>query len=242
MFRRSTTRLESWAVGKNPAIHRHAESTFHEGAHREPPSPSRKPWKDKMSPLSMWKMMLLQPQSRGSHIWSLGALCIVGYYAFCISFDIKAHYLMNSNLHRELHLQRCKTMNYEERCNQLEKLLEEVAIKVPPAKFIEEEKERQKLREKSQDATKGVPPPLPSSSTANNNSNGLSATQYEFELARERSRSKALNVQHQQLVHELADVRGENSRLLKQLEVTQRDLSHMKAVVEKLHSVVDGPK
>jgi hypothetical protein len=237
MLRRGRFNLQSWSAGKNPNIHRHAESTFHEGAHREPPTPTRKPWKDKMAPLQVLRMTLMSPTSRGSHMWSFGALCVVGYYAFCLSYDIKAHYLMNNNLHRELHIQRVKTMNFEERTLQLEKLLEEAAVKVPAANFKRDD-EASKILEKSQDSQKGVPPPLPSP-TAESAAASMTATNYEFELARERVRAKELSRQHQNLVHELADVRAENSKLKKQLDNTTKELSHMKAVVDKLHQVVD---
>ena len=237
MLRRCRLNLQSWSAGKNPNIHRHAESTFADGTHREAPTPTRKPWKDKMAPLEVMRMVLTTPTSRGSHIWSFGALCVIGYYAFCLSYDIKAHYLMNNNLHRELHIQRVKTMNYEERTLQLEKLLEEAAVKVPAAKFKKDD-DASKIHEKSQDSMKGIPPPLPSP-TSESASATMTATNYEFELARERVRAKELSRQHQTLVYELAEVRADNSKLRKQLETTSHDLAHMKAVVDKLHQVVD---
>jgi hypothetical protein len=230
MLRRCTRLLqENWSAMKHPGVSRHAQSTFHEGVPRDPPRPERTPYIDSMSPWS--QAGRLGPDfhmgNRKMQGFVLFSLVCVSYYAFCLSFDIKAHYVLNNTMHRELHLQRAKTEELQQRCASLEDALADVTVR--------------KTDKDGKPVAAAASGDKTATHTAANPDNRFTATNYEIELVRERERAKELHSQHQRLVFELADVRAENTTLKKQLAALTVEAENLQRLVDKFHSIADAP-
>lgn len=233
MLRRSyRLSTEFWSAAKHPGVSRHHQSTFHEGVARDPPKPGRTPYLDAMSPISQAGRLGpdLHMGNKKVQMVVLGSLIAVSYYCFCLSFDIKAHYVMNNTMHRELHLQRAKAEEMAQRCKQLEAALAEIAIvKGGDSKGTDVSASGVK-----------IPTAKEFTHTAANPEGKYSVVNYEVELLQERTRAKELHQQHQALVHELADVRAENNKLKKQVTALTLEAESLQRLVDKYHSVHDG--
>jgi CRISPR/Cas system-associated exonuclease Cas4 (RecB family) len=107
-------------VVTNPDLHRHAQSTFKDGHHRAAPQPNFRAWIDPKSPFYRgwdWAMM---PVNRLSVIAAWSIATVVGYYCWCIQYDLRGVYGQNQKLQRQLHLAHARAQDSEARLASLQ--------------------------------------------------------------------------------------------------------------------------
>jgi hypothetical protein len=206
MLRRCLRRLQ---VDSNPEMHRFAEGTFKDGAHRNAPNKAHQAWSDVRSPLARIKMWAVIPQTTLSVAIAWSSSLVLFYYSFCLGMDARSTYLANNCLQRELHVSTAQAVSLEKRLNATQTELDG-------------------LRSGGKGAGGASVAMQQSSST------DAGLTNYEYELRTERSRNKHLVERNSHLVGELDVCRAEMRSTSGDLFKANGELAKMRVLLKKL--------
>lgn len=178
--------------GIQPELHRYAQSTFHDGTHRQAPGDST-PWRDTSSPISRIRAWWLAPAAKGSVMAAWCMAIILGAYCVTLQQDAKRTYLLNSVILRNLHEETLRADANKERVDQFSRVI----------------KHLYKIGKLKENTFKD----LETSDISSSNSKSID---YETELCKERARSELVHERNQALVKELFNERQTNMKLSKE--------------------------
>ncbi|CCW72269.1 unnamed protein product [Phytomonas sp. Hart1] len=194
-----------------PELHRYAQSTFHEGTHRQSPGDST-PWRDSSSPINRLRAWWLAPMAKGSIIAAWSITLAFGTYCFSIQEDAKGTYLLNNVLLRSLHDEIKRADANQQRVSELEETMKQ---------YLEENEEN----EKSSKLNK---------IKASNEKGTTGLINYELQLSREKYRGDQIHARNQHLVEEIAKLRQEMLKSNEETNLLLQEISKLKKFTERL--------
>lgn len=185
--------------GLQPELHRYAQSTFHEGTHRQAPGDST-PWKDISSPINRLRAWWLAPAAKGSFLSAWCLAIVIGVYCVVLQQDAKRTYILNSSILRNLHEETLRADANQERIDHLSRVL----------------KHLYKMGKIKDDTFKSLDDPPKTTCSE--------AIDYETELCRERARSEIIQERNDALVRELFNERQVALNLRHENELLKKNL------------------
>lgn len=190
---------QRYLQGLQPELHRYAQSTFHEGTHRQAPGDST-PWKDVSSPISRLRAWWLAPAAKGSFLSAWCLAIVISIYCVVLQQDAKRTYILNSTLLRNLHEETLRADANQERVNHFSRVI----------------KNLYKLGKIKNDTFKEVHGCEASAFSQ--------VVDYETELCREQARAELLQERNDSLVQELYNERQLSLKLQRENNLFKKNL------------------
>ncbi|CCW62035.1 unnamed protein product [Phytomonas sp. EM1] len=195
-----------------PEMHRYANSTFHEGTHRQSPGDST-PWRDTSSPINRLRAWWLAPMAKASVIAAWCITLAFGTYCFSIQEDAKGTYLLNNVLLRSLHDEIQRADANQQRTLELEETIKQ---------YLEEKHDKKKSSQSNQ-----------SKASSEEVAKGL--INYELQLSREKYRGDRIHERNQHLVEEISKLRQEISKSNEENKLLLQEIGRLKKFIERVN-------